>query len=407
MNIKDRWKKVLVIPCKNEGLDFVNFLKEIIHKNADLLIVVVINANSQDRSECQKANECLAQTIKSLWTFEGLTQSESLSKNILLIERGSGDFLFPSKQGVGLARRIGSDIALFLITNRQIELPWIWTTDTDAKLPNDYFQCLEGISSEFSAATYPFVHLQGELNASNYRALKEYENFLHYYVKGLRFSGSPYAYHSIGSCLAIRAEAYAKVRGFPLKQAGEDFYVLNKLAKVGKILKVNSSPIQLSGRLSDRTPFGTGPSTIEISNNHLQGKSYLVYNPRCFQILRDLLIFFETWSNMPEAKPHPHLPPKLFDYFLKVGGFEQLASLETRARRASDRLRRLHEWFDAFQSLKLVHYFSANHYAKIPLKDALEDLEKAARFSGHETRRSQSRIGVYTESGQPQICGES
>jgi len=401
---ENHWKNVLVIPCKGEGSNIVYLLQELIDKNADLLIILVINANSQDEMEYHKINERLAQTVKSSWDFRALTQCKYLSKNILLIERGFGDFLFPDKQGVGLARRIGADIALSLIAGGQVRIPWIWTTDADAKLPDDYFASLEGLSHEYSAATYAFSHAKGELKESEFRALRDYELFLHYYVKGLKFARSPYAYHSVGSCLAIQADAYAKVRGFPLKEAGEDFYILNKLAKVGKVLKIESKPIILSGRLSTRTPFGTGPSTIDISKLHHHGQKYLVYDHRCFKELRQLLQFFEDWSEEPDWHASSALSPMLSNYFRKIGGLEQLASLRMRASHSMDRLRRLHEWFDAFQSLKLIHHFTVQDYPKIPLKDALEDLEKAARFEGHETRRSESKFGVHTQSRQPQVC---
>ena len=48
----------------------------------------------------------------------------------------------------------------------------------------------------------------------------------------MKYARSPYAFHTIGSTMAVSANHYAKVRGFPKREAGEDFYLLNKLAKV-------------------------------------------------------------------------------------------------------------------------------------------------------------------------------
>ena len=68
----------------------------------------------------------------------------------------------------------------------------------------------------------------------------------------------------MGSCLAVRPEAYAAVRGFPRKNAAEDFYVLDKLAKVGTIARLAGTPLLLEGRLSDRVPFGTGKALSDL-----------------------------------------------------------------------------------------------------------------------------------------------
>ena len=45
--------------------------------------------------------------------------------------------------------------------------------------------------------------------------------------------------------------------GFPRRNATEDFYILNKLAKVGSIARLAGTPVILEGRLSDRVPIGT------------------------------------------------------------------------------------------------------------------------------------------------------
>ncbi len=55
-----------------------------------------------------------------------------------------------------------------------------------------------------------------------------------------------------GSSLGVLAPAYAEVRGFPRRQAGEDFYLLDKLAKT-----VNAGRERLSigvARVRDSAP---------------------------------------------------------------------------------------------------------------------------------------------------------
>src|SRR6185295_2791724 len=85
-----------------------------------------------------------------------------------------------------------------------------------------------------------------------------YEVRLRYDVLGLASAGSPWAMHAIGSTLAVGVEAYAAVRGFPRRMAGEDFHLLAKLAKIGRVVRAGGEPIRLRSRSSDRVPFGTG-----------------------------------------------------------------------------------------------------------------------------------------------------
>ena len=72
-----------------------------------------------------------------------------------------------------------------------------------------------------------------------------YELRLHHYVLGLEYAGSPYAYHTLGSCLAVKADAYAQVRGFPKRAGAEDFYLLNKLAKLGAMPRLQGRCIRI------------------------------------------------------------------------------------------------------------------------------------------------------------------
>ena len=85
-----------------------------------------------------------------------------------------------------------------------------------------------------------------------------YEDYLHYYKKALDYAGFPDSIYTIGSAFAVRADAYVKQGGMNRRQAGEDFYFLNKLTKLGKITEINDAYVYPSARVSDRVPFGTG-----------------------------------------------------------------------------------------------------------------------------------------------------
>lgn len=83
---------------------------------------------------------------------------------------------------------------------------------------------------------------------------------------GLEVSGSPYAFHTIGSTMACDAEMYVKIQGMNKKKAAEDFYFMEKLSKNVKIHKIISAKVYPSSRGSWRVPFGTGRSVTRFFN---------------------------------------------------------------------------------------------------------------------------------------------
>jgi hypothetical protein len=90
-------------------------------------------------------------------------------------------------------------------------------------------------------------------------AVANYELHQRYYLLAVRYTGYPYAFHTVGSCFAVRAEAYCRAGGMSRRQAGEDFYFIQKLAGQGGFTECRSTSVYPSPRPSDRVPFGTGP----------------------------------------------------------------------------------------------------------------------------------------------------
>jgi len=112
-----------------------------------------------------------------------------------------------------------------------------------------------------------------------------YEIFLRYWVLGLQYAQSPWAFHSIGSTMVTTTEAYVGVRGMNRRSSGEDFYFLQKLAKYSGIHSIRETRVFPSARLSDRVPFGTGKRIRRFLSGDPQ-REYLLYDPRIFGIIR-------------------------------------------------------------------------------------------------------------------------
>ena len=236
-----QWRNALIIPAYREAASFLELSKAARNKGKALLILVLNEPCSSLEAPEQNSAEWISNITESLEPASWGQDMLSLHGNILLVNR-TGSLAIPDKQGVGLARKIAADIACQLIASGHIESPWIFSTDADTTLPEDYFAVQQqaddssSLSNSGSTAskdrtgiTFAFEHTAPD-NGEVFWPHQLYDWHMRYYVAGLAFAGSHYAYHSIGSCLAMHHIAYAQARGFPKRSGGEDFYMLNKLS---------------------------------------------------------------------------------------------------------------------------------------------------------------------------------
>jgi hypothetical protein len=260
-------------------------------------------------------------------------------------------------------------------------------------LPADYFAQNEATEPRGPhgvrrvGLTLPFWHVPGGDPVVD-AATGAYELSLRYYTLGLAAAGSPYAYESMGSCIAARADAYAEVRGFPRRQAGEDFYLLDKLAKVGAIHRPVRQPIELRSRRSARVPFGTGARVGELVES---GDELSTYHPRVFELLgltlRALLGAVEARS---EARVTEALAGKLDAGSVgavssTLDDLNALEALRETFGASPDgvvRKRRFLTWFDALRTLRFVHLVEQHAgLSRLPIFEALATAPFSAFWS--------------------------
>ena len=356
-----RWRNVLVVPAYRESPDLLQRLAFAL-ATADATLVILV-LNRPDTEADAAVNQSLRNATAAL---PGTTPTlHRLGKNIDLycydLERLAGPT--PAKQGVGLARKTGCDIALYWIAQQAIASDWICCTDADALLPRDYFARLDSVDPATRAAVFPFEHTPGDDPVCN-DATALYELRLHYYVLGLEYAGSPYAWHALGSCLAVRADAYAQVRGFPRRAGAEDFYLMNKVSKLGPIARLQGEAIGLRSRTSRRVPFGTGPAVNDIATSGPLEVQPRFYHPVCFDMLREMLLAVPALQTTAEADlPRtlatggvPDSLARLASDILHEMGLETvIAHCRAHGRTQAQFLRQFHQWFDAFRTLKFIH----------------------------------------------------
>jgi len=363
IELTEQYQHVLVIPAFAEHPRNLEACWAKVSKNC--LIIVVINAPAPEQRTLALLSyfheHYALKTSGSYWSH---FQQDALP-DLLILNRCTQGLYLPVKQGVGLARKIGADIALKLIRRGQIQKPIIYNTDADARLPADYFN--RKLDETSAASVYPFRHRLPEATEPR-RAILKYELKLHHYRAGLAWAGSSYAHDSLGSLIAVRAKAYAQVRGFPKRPTGEDFYLLNKLVKVGGVQTLTGPRIVLSARPSTRVPVGTGTAIISLQQLSLDAPYY--YAPANFYRLKSLL------SAMQSTSDGEDIETQLDDAssgFLKAMGFSEiLLKLSTNTKSPEQLRRAINEWFDGFKQLKFLHYLRDHQSPNVDLRVILQ-----------------------------------
>jgi hypothetical protein len=282
------------------------------------------------------------------------------------------------------------DNALRLLSNSQHQPRLILSLDADTLVRSDY---LSGVRSAFASGREQAGIVDYEHRMLPHReqqaAICRYEIFLRYWVMGLQFARSPYAFHSIGSTMVTTYEGYLAVRGMNRRAAGEDFYFLNKLAKAGPLRRIHETRVYPSGRSSARVPFGTGAAVAKM----ISGASgdLPLYDPRTFVILKAwLALMRESFESGAEE-----LLGRAEEIHSGLGEFlaaRKFLTVHPKIRsNVKDRKtyeRQMHEWFDGFETLKLINFLTRYFYPKISLPSAvkqlleMQNLEFPCRLSG-------------------------
>ena len=365
----------LVIPAHKESADSLLAVCQHIHDKTSLLVVIVINSSEAESEAETKLFGNLLALGSSRSINPGITLVEKKTgPDLLLIDRFSRGRTIDHHQGVGLARKIGADIMLKLWHAGHIASPWLHNTDADAILPSNYFDIT--LRHGGNTMLRAFYHSPDSLN---HAALPDeqtrdqmdaalYDLYLLYYPAGLRQAGSPYGFPTIGSTLSCKFEAYAHVRGFPKRNAAEDFYMLNKLRKLGPVLTPNGPPIILSSRRSARVPIGTGRSIERIATLNQPITNFRFEHPDCFKKLKEFLEqLHDCVMTNSQAEIKRNSTAGL--YLEKSGLNVHLEKLLKRTSRKDVRAKSISDWFDALRTRQFIHQVRDTQLGTLSLID--------------------------------------
>lgn len=287
-----RYTKVAVAVPMMDELENVSRLLSLFEKqslqNFDLYVCVNQpdswhdDADDAHRRVCEENAACLQ-----------LLGNSSLPVHI--VDRSSpGMGWAPRKHGVGWARKVLFETILKLSGPACV----IVSMDADTDFSCGYLEAVLDFfnaNPEVDAVGVPYYHrLSG--NEAYDRSLLRYECYMRHYLIQMLEIGNPYAFCALGSAMAFSAKAYVRVGGISPLQGGEDFYLMQKFVKKGRVSNVvvpglgwqtvpdgdGSFPGMVfpQGRPSHRVPFGTGPA-VALPMADLESK-YPFYAPQAF-----------------------------------------------------------------------------------------------------------------------------
>jgi hypothetical protein len=282
--------------------------------------------------------------------------------------------------GVGLARKTGMDEALrrFDAINNPDGI--ILNLDADCQVARNYFVsvCNELLNrKERSACSIYFEHpITGiEYPESVYKSITQYELHLRYYFQGLAFSGFPSVFHTVGSAIAVKALPYIKAGGMNRKQAGEDFYFIQKLVPAGGYFSLNSTTVYPSPRPSYRVPFGTGASIEKLFK---EDKSVLMtYNFLAFKDLKEYFSMTEKFFLCRTDEIticYNDLPESLRLFSDKNEWIEKIMEIRNNTSGLSSFNKRFFGWFNMFRIVKFLNFIHLDFFKKQPVTIAAGEL---------------------------------
>lgn len=358
---------IVVIPCFNERevSSTLNSLNSCNKPTGNIEVILVVNQSEVATEEIKQQNEL---TVKEITDW--INHTDSLFKVHLIYEES-----LPKKHaGVGLARKIGMDEAAMRFESINKD-GVIVCLDADCTVEDNYFVEIKKHfknNPKTPGCSIKYAHpLTGnDFDNEHYEGILNYELFLRYYNLALKNTGAPYAFHTVGSSMAVKSSAYQKQGGMNRRKAGEDFYFLQKIIELGDFTEINSTTVYPSPRTSDRVPFGTGKAINDFLNQENK-EEYLTYSFTSFLILKELFLDIENiYKTTNYDSKH-----KLFVEFLNEIDFNnKVKEIKKNTTSIASFKKRFFKFFNAFTVLKYVHFTRDNFYENKEIKSQVIEL---------------------------------
>lgn len=357
---------IIIIPCHNEPdvRTSIDSIKSCSLPPCHVEVIVHIN-HAIDAPESIKNNN--QQTLQQLLDYKHIYDSNTITLHTIYSE-------LPKKHaGVGLARKIAMDEAIHRFNYNDNKHGIIASFDADSTVSKNYLvELYEHFShnKNIGIAHIYFEHdLQGNFSHAQYYAIAEYELYLRWYVEMLKAINFPYPYHTVGSSFAVRAIAYCRQGGMNKRQAGEDFYFLQKMYEAEEMAEIVQATVFPSSRTSDRVPFGTGFAMRTL----LDTKSpYKAYDIKSFKVLDS---FFQSALSLYSANEtmcmevYNSLHCSLQEFIPSQEFIKKISECISNSRSKEQFKKRFFLWFNAFMVFRYLNDSHLSHFIKPPITD--------------------------------------
>jgi len=367
---------IVVVPAYNEPgicklLDSLSLCTE---PACRVEVIIVVNAPEHAERESLDNNKLTIKNIDS-WKKE----------NTNCFFRLFAFSVEPSVSGwgVGLARKTGMDEAVRRFNKLNKPDGIILNLDADCTVENNYFISVWNGFSNSKDRTACSIYFEHPLSGNDfderiYKYIVLYELHLRYYFQGLAFSGFPYVFHTVGSAIAVKALPYIKAGGMNRRQAGEDFYFIQKLVPSGGYFNLNSTVVYPSPRASSRVPFGTGASISKLSDG--SSNILLTYNLLAFRELSWFFGMAEMFYRSSEAGLSEHymtFPAGLKSFLDESEWIGKMIEIKNNTSGFDSYKKRFFGWFNMFKVVKYLNHVSLEIFGKIPVESSAADLLEA------------------------------
>lgn len=277
--------------------------------------------------------------------------------------------------GVGMARKSGMDEALRRFNKTGNTEGVILSLDADCTVDKSYFVEIEKELYNNKSRAACSIYFEHDMSDTGVKEeIAGYELHLRYYLQGLRYSGFPYPFHTVGSSMAVKAHAYLKSGGMNRRQAGEDFYFIQKLAG-DSYFSLGSTTVHPSSRRSFRVPFGTGAAMDKL---HSAGnKTFQTYSIKAFTELKQLFDSIELFYVCSEEDikiNYNGLPDGIRSFIAENNFNEKIKEIRNNTSNITSFRKRFFNWFNMFRIIKLMNHLHNGYMHRKPVNVSALDL---------------------------------
>jgi len=367
-----------------------------IKKTADIVVAIPTLADEEIFTTLESLSKCKLPNSKRVLAVVLINESEKADEKVRTKNKEIFDKIkntnfeietevryikgIPEKlAGVGFARRVLMDEAICLFKKKYDEKfkgrkdiaefmseRFIFSLDSDCTVSENYFSAVEILeikNADFGVLS--FTHRFSEEKEIKKAGIL-WEIFLRYWRDSLRIFSYKNAFYPIGSLFLFRATPYIFSMGMNIRQAGEDFYFLQKIIPLAKVVDVQVYVFP-KAEPSQRTPFGTGRE-IQLYISGEKERLEKVWNFKSFEqigeIMRSIDDIFSGEIKVETFKLFLDENPKYK---------EQLERIKIRSKTKEDFRKKFEEWFNPFKVFKFLR-FTEKIFPKSPIYQEVQKL---------------------------------